>query len=697
MKALDQPFTKIINGTTQFAIPVFQRDYSWTETQCEQLWQDVLGVAGDTTGRRHFLGSIVYVSTGDTSAGFTRWLLIDGQQRVTSLTLLLAALRDHIAETGWQGDVNGPTSNRIDAYFLNNVQEDGARRHKLVLRRHDQATLAAILDRVEMPEQSSERVRENYEFFRDRIVSVDPAVVYEGIGRLVVVDVTLDRGADDPQLVFESLNSTGVALGQSDLIRNYLLMRLPEREQTRMYEVYWSKVEQLFKGSERTFDSFARDFIALKTHASKQGRADQIYFDFRRQVAPEVREGQSLELLLNDMLRSARSYAAFAIGTAVQEELRDAFARLRHQVDVPAILIMRLFECWDAGTLAVDEFVAAVELIQSYIMRRAVCGEETRGYWRLFADFAYRLDGERPVASLQAMFARETGNYRFPADEEFRKALEDRDLYSKRVCFDVLERLENHGTNELSNTAAYSIEHVMPQNKNLSQEWRAMLGQNWEDVQREWLHRLGNLTLTGYNSTYSDRPFEEKKTIKDGFDQSAVRLNEFIRKQPRWSAAEMRERGAALAAKAITVWPPLVVDRDEVEADERREMLERAKRRDPAKVPMSQAARALFDQLSIALRGLDSRIIEVAEAKSVSYHGPAFFVEVIPRKNRLTLIFDLEFNEVEDSSGLAADSADYQFFVNATHEGGTYIALRDASEIPGAVAVARQAWDRSRR
>lgn len=697
MKALDRPFSKIINGTTQFAIPVFQRDYSWTETQCEQLWQDVLGVGADATGRQHFLGSIVYVSTGDTSAGFTRWLLIDGQQRVTSLTLLLAALRDHIAETAWQGDVNGPTAKRIDAYFLNNVQEDGERRHKLVLRRHDQATLSAILDRSDLPDHSSERIRENYEFFMERVAGVDPALVYEGIGRLVVVDVTLDRGADDPQLVFESLNSTGVALGQSDLIRNYLLMRLPEREQTRLYEVYWAKVEQLFKGSERTFDAFARDFIALKTLASKQGRADQIYYDFRRQFASTVRDGQGLEVLLTELLKAARSYAAFAIGTGGHSELREPFARLRHQVDVPAILIMRLAECQSAGNLTVDEFVAAVELIQSYIMRRAVCGEETRGYWRLFADFAYRIDDVRPLASLRSMFARETGNYRFPTNDEFRRALEERDLYSKRVCFDVLERLENHGTNEPSNTAEYSIEHVMPQNKNLNEEWRAMLGNDWAQVQSEWLHRLGNLTLTGYNSTYSDRSFQEKKSIDGGFEHSAVRLNEFIRNQSRWSVAEIRVRGAALAEKALSVWPPLVVDRNEVEADERREMLERAKRRDPAKVPMSQAARGLFDQLSAALKGIDGRVIEVAEAKSVSYHGPAFFLEVIPRKNRLTLIFDLEFNEVEDASGLAADAAAYQFFVNAMHEGGTFMSLKDASEIPVAVAVARQAWDRSRR
>lgn len=697
MKAIDRPFAKLINGSTQFAIPVFQRDYSWTETQCEQLWQDVVSAAEGATPRDHFLGSIVYVSTGDTSAGFTRWLLIDGQQRVTSLTLLLTALRDHIEATGWQGDDDAPTAKRIDAYFLNNVQEDGARRHKLVLRRHDHATLAALLDRAEPPESPSERIQENYEYFREKVAVADPAQVYRGIGRLIAVDVTLDRGADDPQLVFESLNSTGIDLSQSDLIRNYLLMRLPEREQTRLYETYWGKVEQLFRGSERMFDAFARDFIALNTQATKQERADQIYFAFRRQFGSTVREHGALEGLLARILSFARHHAAFSIGIGGPQELQEPFARLRRQVDVPAILIMRLAECHAAGTLATQDFVAAVELVESYIMRRAVCGEQTRGYWQLFADFAYRVDPAQPLKSLQAMFARETGNYKFPSDDEFRRALEERDIYSKRVCFDLLDRLENFGTNEPTNTEKYSIEHVMPQNRSLSTEWKTMLGPEWEMVHVEWLHRLGNLTLTGYNSTYSDRSFHEKKTTAGGFRDSAVRLNQFIREQAQWTAVEMRTRGEMLARKALAIWPCVSVVRADIEADERREMLERAKRRDVVKVPMSEEARALFAQLSRALKSIDAQIIEVAESKSVSYHGPAFFAEVIPRKNRLTVLFDLEFNEVSDPSGHAEDAARFQFFVNATYQGGTFISLTDPAQIPVIVSVARQAWDRSRR
>jgi uncharacterized protein with ParB-like and HNH nuclease domain len=352
MKAIDRPFTKIINGTTQFVIPVFQRDYSWTEAECEQLWNDVIAIAADSGERGHFLGSVVYVSTGDSSAGFTRWLLIDGQQRVTTLTLLLTALRDHIQDSSWIGGEDAPTTKRVDAYFLRNVQEEGNREHKLVLRRHDQATLQALLDRRELPVEVSARIRDNYEFFREQLKETSPEHVYRGVGRLIVVDVTLDRGADDPQLIFESLNSTGMDLSQSDLIRNFILMRLPEREQTRLYETYWSKIESLFRGSEATFDAFVRDYLALSTKASKQEKTSDIYFAFRRVFGSIGVDQAKLDSFLGRLLRFARYHAAFSIGVDAPRALREPLSRLRRQVDVPATLIMRLFECYDHGSLA---------------------------------------------------------------------------------------------------------------------------------------------------------------------------------------------------------------------------------------------------------------------------------------------------------------------------------------------------------
>lgn len=692
MHAEDHPFVKIINGTCQFRIPVFQRDYSWTEAECEQLWQDILQIASDPLGREHFLGSVVHISTEDTLAAFSRRLLIDGQQRVTTLTLLLAALRDHIKQTGWSGSEDGPTARQVEAYFLKNVEEKGRRRPKLVLRRHDQATLQAILDGNEYPQDLSKRVRDNYKWFQDQLAGVDPELVYRGINRLRVVDVSLNPGKDDPQLIFESLNSTGMDLSQSDLIRNFILMRLPEAEQTRLYETYWSKIEDLFRGSHKTFDAFVRDYLALRSGATRQEKADEIYFAFRREFGSIGTEPERLDRLLEDLLRFSRYHAAFSLGAHAAEPLQEPLKRLCRQVDVPAILIMRLFECHDVhGTLDLDAFVDAIKLIESYVFRRAVCGEQTRGYWRVFANLAHRIDPGCPLESLAVGLARQSGAYRFPDDTEFFRALTDRDVYGKRVCFELLDRLENDGSKEPTDTINYSIEHIMPQNEDLLPEWREMLGADWADIQRQWLHRLGNLTLTGYNSQYSDRPFAEKRTISGGFEESSVRLNKYVREQAYWTPAQMKARGEMLARRALSIWPRLEVDAALVRAAEIDDLQRRAMRRDVGKVQMTQEARVLFEQLRVKVLEIDSDIIELAEPQSVSYHGPDFFLEVLPRKGWINLLLDLDFNEANDPHGIAEDASQRKFFFYAQNEGGVNIPIWDAATIKLALPIIRQA------
>jgi len=693
MKAIDSPFTKIINGTTQFVIPVFQRDYTWdAETQCAQLWRDVLRAARTGGERGHFLGSVVYIATGDSLAGFTRWMLIDGQQRLTTLTLLLAALRDHIHEIKWTGGENDPTPKRIDAYFLKNMQEEGDRQQKLVLRRHDQATLRAIIDSKELPKDASEHLRDNYTYFREHLSGVDPADVYRGIGRLVVVDVALDRQTDDPQLIFESLNSTGVDLSQSDLIRNFILMRLPEKEQTDLYEAYWSKIESLFQGAEWTFDAFARDYVALKTQASKQEKASEIYYAFREFFPALTQASGGLQQALTDMMRHARHYAAFSIGRDVSGERGRALAEIRHHVDVPAILVMQLLECRDhLNLLSEDELLEALALIESYTVRRAICGYQTRGYWQIFANLAYGIGDKKPLDDFKVALARQHENYRFPSDTEFERTLKEGDLYGLRICRHLLEGLENYGTKEPTDTSSYSIEHILPQNERLRRGWREMLGENWKDIQKTWVHRLGNLTLTGYNSTYSDRDFDEKKTIEGGFSDSSVRLNKFVREQPTWTPQEMSIRTNDLAKRALKVWPPLVVAQSLIDAAHNLEKRKLAARQDLSKIKMSSDAKALFEALRSRVIALDNDILELAEPNSISYHGPAFFLEVLPRAHKLTLLLALDFNEVDDPSGLAKDATEKKFFVHARHEGGVSMSIWDVNAIESAIPLIRQA------
>jgi len=691
MQASDCPFLSIVQGNKQYIIPVFQRDYDWNEDQCQQLLSDIVTVADGEADAAHFIGSVVYIATEGNSGSFGRWLLIDGQQRVTTLTLLLAALRDHIKTTNWEGGEDSPTAEEIDSSYLRNVHAKGEKKHKLLLRRHDQETLAAIISGDELPANPSERVSENYEYFRDALENVDLDAVYRGIGRLILVDVTLTKGKDDPQLIFESLNSTGKDLSQSDLIRNFILMRVDEEEQTRLYEKYWSKIESLFRSSERAFDAFARDYIALKTKARKQEKSDEIYQAFRRVFPQLTQELGGLENVLIEMYRFARYHAAFSLNASSFPELSNELEQVRKLVDVPATLIMQLFDCHDRlQTLSRDEFREALRLTESYVFRRTICGEQTRGYWSVFAGFAYDVNPEKPLTSLKVAFHQVTDGYRFPGDTEFKKALEEKDLFGLRVCKFMLDRMENYDTDEPSATSDYSIEHIMPQNKKVSSEWREMLGEDWESVHQTWLHRLGNLTLTAYNPKYSDKPFKTKKEIEHGFNDSAVRLNKSVRDEDTWTAEQMKSRGEKLAERSLQIWPALKVSQEALDTAEKEALQKRALKKNVADVPMSEKARQIYDALRPSIFEIEPDAIEIAEPKSISFHNPTFFMEILPRKHRLLLLLPSDFSEISDHSGLALDATGRKFFANAKYEGGTVVRVNEVGDIGAAVSVLRQ-------
>ena len=696
MKAIDRQFTKLINGTTQFVIPVFQRDYSWTDGHCEQLWNDIVRVGQASTSPGHFVGSVVYIPSGDTAAGFTRWLLIDGQQRLTTVTLLLLALRDHLLANAWEpkGE-DDPTPKRIDAYFLRNVQEEGDRQQKLVLRRQDQLVLRTLLDGSSHPSDSDSRVLENYEFFREKLEKVDPSIVYRGIGRLVVVDVSLDRGIDDPQLIFESLNSTGLDLSQADLIRNFILMRMQEKDQTRLYDTYWRHIEDLFRGAPRTFDNFARDYMALLSASSKQIRSDQIYHEFRTFF--REREGvHGVDTELGELLRYARYYAAFAGTGDAPPGFAPALKRLSRLAEVSAIAVVRLLDCHlHKKSLSEAELATSLGLLESYLFRRSVCGLQTRAYYQFFLSVAQGISGGSPLDSLQVVLAGSTDAYRFPDDAEFRAELERRDLYSMRNCHYMLDRMENFDTKEVTDTSDYSIEHVLPQNERLGKAWREMLGSEWKEAQSTWVNRLGNLTLTAYNSTYSDRPFDEKKTIKGGFNFSAVRLNKYVREQARWTAQEIEARGRALGQLALSIWPAPRVSKEALGKWRRAELEKEAKEHKLGDLKLVDDLRALLEQLRERVLAVDPRIIEVSRPNSVSYYADDgdFFLEVLPRKRKLILLLNLPLEECNHRDEHLSDSSEYKFIVNAEHEGGSVYRLRGPEQLEFALKLIHQAYE----
>lgn len=693
MNAQDLPLTQLLDGAKQFIVPIFQRDYSWGTRHCQQLWNDILRVGADPAARAHFLGSVVYIAAEDNQAAIPRWLVIDGQQRLTTVSLLLTALRDRLA-TLPEDEESLPSAEEIEDRFLRNRHGRGDRRNKLMLRRADNETLTALIEGRPLEAGAAETIRENYAFFQERLAEADLAQVDAGIAKLVIVDVSLTRGHDDPQMIFESLNSTGLDLTQADLIRNFVLMRLDDELQTRLYEDYWRPIELAFGNRYRSeFDKFCRDFLVLKLRPSKQLRADAIYHHFRNYFHAESAT-RSVEDMLAELRRFAGYYARFSLGREADPLLAAASGRLRALVEVASPLMLRLHDCHArSGALDSRAFAEAIALLESYVFRRSACDMQTRSLYQIFAGLAYKIRDAAPLESLKVALHRSGRKRRFPSDAEFRDALETRDVYAMRTCAYLLDRLENDSKEKID-TSAFSIEHVLPQNENLGTAWRAMLGGDWKAVQETWVHRLGNLTLTGYNSEYSDRAFEEKKAMPKGFNDSPLRLNRSIREQGRWTATEIEARGKALAQQAVKVWPGLSVDLDAVREAEMEERRASAARYSIETVGFDPEARVLFEAIRPHLMALGDDVLELCGAKSVVYRVFDHFVEVLPRSRRIQLLVNIDFDDIDDPSGLARDASDNAFVANASESGDVLFSLRDVAQVPAAMHVVQQAYQR---
>jgi uncharacterized protein with ParB-like and HNH nuclease domain/alkylated DNA nucleotide flippase Atl1 len=558
MKAVDANLLELLKKCTQFVVPIYQRAYSWSESECNQLWEDVVRAGTRNDLAKHFTGSIVYIEKDQgTNTAAEPDLIIDGQQRVTTVTLLLAALADHLdaKPEGEREPVNGFAPEKIRGLYLTNVYESDDAFFKLILSKGDRDALKAIIRNAPIPDLES-RIPPNFRYLQAKISNSGVALetICHGLSKLVVVDVKLTRGTDDPQLVFESMNSTGKKLSQADLIRNFVLMDLPPAQQTRMYEDYWYPMEKDFKGdNESLFDEFVRNFLTLKT--GQIPRLDDIYEAFKTYAFQIEEEGIARNVLVQDLSQHARWFGLIAL----RKETRPTLAVLFEEIDqlrasVVYPFLLRLYADFDAAKLTESDFARILESIISYVFRRSVCQIPTNTLRATFASLAGCITPEKYVESVCGRLLTLTRNRRFPADDEFTQSLRTNDVYNYRRSRYLLRKLENFERKEEVSIVDYTIEHIMPQNPKLSESWQHALGSEWQEVQKRYLHTLGNLTLTGYNPEYSDKPFNEKRDMVGGFKESPLRLNQGLGQLESWNAQEIENRAERLASQALKIW-----------------------------------------------------------------------------------------------------------------------------------------------
>ena len=632
MKATEAKFLKFLKQSPQFVIPIYQRTYSWTERECHQLWDDILRTGSNDAIAAHFTGSIVYIEKGLYQvSSHSPLLVIDGQQRLTTVMLILEALARRVGE----GEpVDGFSAKKLRSYYLLNPLEEGERGFKLLLTQTDKQSLLALMQQKPQPAEPSLRITRNFAFFDKRVQSVgaDLTPLCKGLAKLMIVDISLSRDQDNPQLIFESMNSTGRALSQADLIRNFILMGLDPPQQTRLYEDHWRPMEVAFgQGAYDTnFDGFMRHYLTLKTNGEIPNiRA--VYEAFKSHArSPEV-EAAGIDALVADIHTYAGYYCAMALDKETNKDLSLAFRDLRDlKVDVAFPFLLELYDDHAQGRLPTEVFIRAVRLVEAYVFRRAVCTIPTNSLNKTFATFGRALQKDRYIESIQAHFLTLLSYRRFPRDEEFKHELSVRDLYNFSRRSYWLRRLENHGRKERVAVDEYTIEHILPQNENLSAMWREALGPKWRRVQETWLHTLGNLTLTGYNTEYSDRPFGEKRDMQGGFKESPLRLNEGLGALNTWNEATIKMRAKRLAEQAVQVWvPPPALPPEVLEAyHPKAERPAGYTLDDHLYLAEDSPMRPLFETFRKEVMALDSCVSEEMLKLYVAYKAETNFVDV---------------------------------------------------------------------
>lgn len=692
MKATEARLLDFLKRSQQFVIPIYQRTYSWTLEQCRQLWEDVMRAGQRDDIPAHFIGSVVYIEQGLYQvSGISPLLVIDGQQRLTTAMLLLEALSRHLGENEV---IDGFSAMKLRNYYLLNPYESGERNYKLLLTQTDKESLLALIRQKPLPENCSLRVRENFEYFYDQISKLhgDFMALCQGLSKLLIVDVALNRGQDNPQLIFESMNSTGKALSQADLVRNYVLMGLEPEHQTQLYDDYWRPMELAFgqKGYSDYFDSFMRNYLTVKT--GEIPRIDDVYDAFKRYARKAAVMEAGMEALVADIRTYADYFCALTLNKESDKTLAMAFQDLRElKVDAAWPFLLVLYHDYKQGVLSSTDFLSATRLIESYIFRRAVCAIPTNSFTKTFATFYKVLDKTRYLESIQAHLLNLPSYRRFPDNREFQHELKLRDLYNFRSRSYWLRRMENHDRKERVCVDEYTIEHIMPQNKNLPMNWRKELGSDWQRIHSRLLHTLGNLTLTGYNSRYSDRSFAKKRDIEGGFKQSPLRLNAGLGQCEKWDRAAMQKRAQRLADFALEVWemPSL----SETVLESYRVSAEKGADYSLADFPQLEEgthSRVLFDALSQEVMNMDAGVTREVLKLYIAFKAETNFVDVVPQKSRLRLTLNMPFPELVDPNAMARDVTEIGRWGN----GDVEVGFSDLSELPYVMGLIRQAFEK---
>ncbi|GAA8885861.1 hypothetical protein HpSIM16_07570 [Helicobacter pylori] len=501
----------------------------------------------------------------------------------------------------------------------------------------------------------------------------------------MIVEIALEKGKDDPQLIFESMNSKGMELVQTDLIRNYIVMETEIEKQEGFYNKYWRAMEEEFKQNKKWFDRFFRHYLTIKTREIPN--VNKVYVALKNY---RQEERIAIEDLLKDLQKYCGYFCQIAFKKEADKDLNKALGFLVDlETDVIYPLLLELYSDYNDGVLSKADFRRSIALIESYICRRTVCGLDINRLNKVFPSFTKHIQKDEYFKSLKAHFGFLTKKQRFPNNDEFKDRFITIDFYKLQKKEYFFERLENFDTKEPVNTQECTIEHIMPQE--LTEEWKKDLGENFQEIHDKYLHTIGNLTLTGYNSEYSNKSFQEKRDMEKGFKDSPLRLNQGLRDLKSFGEEEIKKRANDLADLALKIWTYPKLDAETLEKYKPKKDKKEKKVYDLNSYNFGSHSRELFDILSKEIKALDERITEKFNKMCISYKFDTNFVSIVPLKNGgLNLYLNMPFYELQDEKNLARDMTNKGNYGNGDIE----VKLETKENIPYCLGLIKQVLEK---
>ena len=568
MKANETKIEDFLSSNkTQFVIPVYQRNYDWTLSQCSQLFNDIFEAGRNPKINAHFVGSIVYIHDDVyTSSRIKELTIIDGQQRLTTITLIYLAIYHLAKELDEQG-----LENEINETYLINKFAPEEEKLKLKPTENNNKALKYLL-RGDCNEEFNtfSKLIENFRFFKERITSENYPIVLRGLSKLMFVEISLDKEKDNPQRIFESLNSTGLELTQSDLIRNYILMGLNRREQDKIYRNYWQIIESLAKDetlNKSLVSEFIRDYLTLEN--KKIPNKNNVYSEFKSKYP--INSFEELENILGKIKSLSKHYNKLLNPKNEQDkEIKKQLEYINKiEINVAYPFLMKVYEDYSNNIIEKQVFINVLEFIQSFVWRRFIVGLPTNALNKIFMTLYDKIDIENYLFSIQKILLEKGGSQRFPKNKEVIDSLRIRDVYNIRpknrtYLFQRLEDFDNRELVVIEGNSDITIEHIFPQNPD--RKWKSILPiEEFNFIKENYLNTIGNLTLSGNNGKLGNKIFEEKRDLPDyGYKNSRLWLNKHLAVLSKWDKEEIEKRFSIISKRFLEIWkiPDIEVNED---------------------------------------------------------------------------------------------------------------------------------------